>query len=87
MKGQSEQQSRMEVALPGDLVPANPLLRKIDKAIDCNFIHDKVKHLYCEDNGRPAIEPVVLFKMLFIGYPLHEKCAATVMFNKETAGI
>ena len=68
LKRQSEQQSRMEVVVLGDLVPANHLLRKIDKAIDFNFIHDKVKHLYCEDNGRPAIEPVVLFKMLFIGY-------------------
>ena len=28
----------------------------------------KVKNLYCADNGRPAIDPVVLFKMLFIGY-------------------
>ena len=24
--------------------------------------------MYCKDNGRPAIDPVVLFKMLFIGY-------------------
>ena len=24
--------------------------------------------LYCANNGRPAIDPVVLFKMLFIGY-------------------
>ena len=24
--------------------------------------------LYCKDNGRPAIDPVMLFKMLFIGY-------------------
>lgn len=24
--------------------------------------------MYCHDNGRPAVDPVVLFKMLFIGY-------------------
>jgi len=44
------------------------LLRKIDKAIDFGFIREKVRSLYCADNGRPAIDPVVLFKMLFIGY-------------------
>jgi transposase len=44
------------------------LLRKIDKVIDFGFIREKVKDLYCADNGRPAIDPVVLFKMLFIGY-------------------
>ncbi|MGD9343271.1 MAG: IS1182 family transposase, partial [Desulfuromonadales bacterium] len=44
------------------------LLRKIDKVIDFEFIRDKVKDLYCADNGRPAVDPVVLFKMLFLGY-------------------
>ena len=50
------------------LVPKDHLLRKIDQTIDFNFIRDKVKDLYFADNGRPAIDPVVLFKMLFIGY-------------------
>ncbi|OAN52814.1 hypothetical protein A6A05_10615 [Magnetospirillum moscoviense] len=47
------------------LVPSDHLLRKIDAAIDFSFIHDRVAHLYCPDNGRPALDPVVLFKMLF----------------------
>lgn len=51
-----------------DLVPKSHLLRKIDKYIDFTFIYDLVKGLYCEDNGRPPVDPVVLFKMLFIGY-------------------
>jgi len=51
-----------------ELVPSDHLLRKIDKAIDFGFIREKVRSLYCADNGRPAIDPVVLFKMLFIGY-------------------
>lgn len=50
------------------LVPQDHLLRKIDRHIDFSFIHDKVKDLYCPDNGRPAVDPTVLFKMLFIGY-------------------
>ena len=51
-----------------ELVPKDHLQRKIDKAIDFGFIREKVRSLYCADNGRPAIDPVVLFKMLFIGY-------------------
>jgi transposase len=44
------------------------LLRKIDSVVDFSFIHDRVMHLYCENNGRPALEPVVLFKLLLLGY-------------------
>ena len=50
------------------LVPSDHLLRKIDAVIDFSFIHDRVAHLYCADNGRPALDPVLLFKMLFVGY-------------------
>ena len=49
-----------------DLVPEDSLYRKIDKYIDFSFIYDEVKDLYCEDNGRPSIDPVVLFKLVFI---------------------
>ena len=49
-----------------ELVPEDSLFRKIDKHIDFSFIYDEVKDLYCEDNGRPSIDPVVLFKLVFI---------------------
>jgi transposase len=61
-------QISMEFVSIEELVPKDHLLRKIDKAINFGFIREKVKSLYCADNGRPAIDPVVLFKMLFIGY-------------------
>lgn len=48
------------------LVPANHLLRKIEKVIDFTAIYDMVEYLYCEDNGRPAVDPVVLVKMVFL---------------------
>lgn len=50
------------------LVPKDHLVRKIDAAIDFSFIYDKVKDLYCEDNGRPSLDPVLLFKIAFIQY-------------------
>ena len=49
-----------------EIVPENSLFRKIDKYIDFTFIYDKIKSLYCEHNGRPSIDPVVLFKIVFM---------------------
>jgi Transposase and inactivated derivatives len=48
-----------------DLVPQNHLVRKIENCLDFNFIYDLVKPLY-SSHGRPSIDPVVLFKMMFI---------------------
>ena len=50
----------------GSLVPQDHLLRKIDAAVDFNHLYDLVEPLYCEDDGRPSIDPVVLFKMVLI---------------------
>lgn len=50
------------------LVPSDHLLRKIHAVIDFSFIHDRVAHLYCADNRHPALDPEMLFKMLFVGY-------------------
>jgi transposase len=61
-------QSSLEFVCINELVPSNHLLRKIDQVIDFGFIHPLVKDLYCNDNGRPAIDPTLLFKLLFIGY-------------------
>ena len=49
-----------------DLVPEESLYRKIDKYIDFTFIYEKVENLYCLNNGRNSIDPVVLFKLVFI---------------------
>lgn len=62
------QQTGYEVVMVEELVPEDHLLRKVEQAVDFSFIHDMCKDLYCPDNGRPAIEPELLFRMLFIGY-------------------
>jgi transposase len=68
LKPKTTHQSELEFISIEELVPAGNLLRQIDKAIDFSFIYEKVEHLYCKDNGRPPVDPVVFFKMLFIGY-------------------
>lgn len=59
-------QSEILLTTMEEIVPEDSLFRKIDKYIDFTFIYDKVKTLYCENNGRPSIDPVVLFKIVFI---------------------
>ena len=59
-------QSEILMTTMEELVPEDSLFRKIDKYIDFTFIYDLVKDKYCEDNGRPSVDPVVLFKLVFI---------------------
>lgn len=59
-------QSEILMTTMEEIVPEDSLFRKVDKYIDFTFIYDKVKDLYCSDNGRPSIDPVVLFKIVFI---------------------
>ena len=50
-------------------MPQNHILRKIDRAIDFSFIYEEVEGLYSPyDMGRPGIDPVSLFKIVFIQY-------------------
>ena len=68
-----------------DLVPKEHLLRKIDAAVNFDKIYEMVEELYCEDNGRPSIDPVVLVKMVLIqhlyGLPSLRRTAAEVEVN------
>ena len=59
---------QIEIICIEDLVPKNHILRDIDKALDFSFIHDLVREMYCSDNGRPSVDPVVLFKIVLIQY-------------------
>ena len=61
-----EVQSEIVMTTMEELVPETSLYRKIVKYIDFTFIYDEGKDLYCENNGRPSIDPVVLFKLVFI---------------------
>jgi len=63
-----EKRPEFEIICLEDYIPDDHLLRKINKHIDFSFIRDIVSHLYSPDTGRPAIDPALLIKMLFIGY-------------------
>lgn len=49
-------------------VPQNHLLRRIAKLIDFSFIRAMLSEQYSADRGRPAEEPVFLFKICLLEY-------------------
>ena len=50
-----------------EMVPSDHFLRKLNETVDFEFIYDLMEPLYGK-GGRPSIDPVVLIKMLLIGY-------------------
>ena len=66
-KPKKDTQNEAEFVFIEDLVPQDHLLRKIDRYIDFSFIGEKVRPYYSENTGRPS-DPIMLFKMMFIGY-------------------
>ncbi|WP_373284790.1 IS1182 family transposase [Ornithinibacillus halotolerans] len=68
LQSHNNKQNEYEFICIEELVPEDHQLRKVEKYIDFSFILDIVRPFYCEDNGRPSIDPIVLFKMMLIGY-------------------
>lgn len=56
-----------EIVILDNLVPKNHIVRKINRAIDFSFIYHYTEPLYSKI-GRPSIDPVVLFKLVFINH-------------------
>ena len=75
----------IEIVDTESLVPKDHLLRKIDEAVDFNRLYEMVEPLYSEDNGRPSVDPVVLFKMVLIqhlyGLPSLRRTADEISAN------
>jgi len=49
------------------VVPADHLLRGIDKFLDLSDLHSHLSSYYSH-TGRPSIDPVLMMRMLIVGY-------------------
>lgn len=67
LRSNGQVQQEIESVLIEELVPEDHLVRKIAAILDTDFIRRETARLY-SDRGRPAIDPVILFKMLLISY-------------------
>lgn len=68
LQKKSGKQQSVELVILEEMIPEDHLLRKIDRMIDFSFIRKLCMPLYSLNNGRPAIDPEMLFRMLFVGY-------------------
>ena len=39
------------------LIPEDHILKREDKVLDLKWLREAVRERYCEDNGRPGIDP------------------------------
>src|SRR5262245_3240306 len=49
------------------VVPPDHLVRQIDSVIDLSWVHKELAPYY-SDTGRPSIDPVLMIRMLIVGY-------------------
>ncbi len=69
MQGQQDSQRALFDTIDLEkMIPEDHLLRRIDRTIDFDFIYELTAPLYCEDNGRRSIDPVLFFRMQLISY-------------------
>ena len=62
-------QEELFVAGPlAELVPANHVLRRIDAVLDLGWLHGEVRDAYCQDNGRPGIDPESALRLMLAGF-------------------
>ena len=67
LKREAGIQQKMFYGTIEDLMPKEHFLRDLDKLVDFEFVYEKVEQLY-SNTGRPSIDPVVIVKMLLLGY-------------------
>ena len=48
------------------LIPQDHKFRRFLSLVDFTFVYDELKNKYCPDNGRTAIDPVMMFKYLVL---------------------
>jgi len=49
-----------------ELIPRDYHLRRLDRVLDLSFVHESVRDRYCQDNGRPCIDPEVVLRLFLL---------------------
>ena len=69
MQGINHYQPRLFVCVNlEDLIPQNHILRKLNKIFDLSFVRKLTAEYYCNNIGRPSVDPELFFRMILIGY-------------------
>ena len=68
LKPRSNQLSFYGDHIYGRVIPDNHFLKLLEKAVNFSFVDDLCRDAYNPDMGRPAYEPQMMFKMLFLQF-------------------
>lgn len=68
MMGKQNGQIQIVILDTDSIIPQDYLLRRIKNCVNFDFIYEKAAPYY-SNVGRKSIDPVILIKMLLIGYP------------------
>jgi len=68
-----KERGQLELFMRGSvrqLIPDDYILAKVDRVLDLTWLRAEVSDLYCEDNGRPGIDPEVAVRLMLAGFLL-----------------
>jgi len=68
MQTKRDQSDNSMILLPSleQFIPEDHYLRKINRVLDLSFVHDSVADKYCQNNGRPSIDPEVVVRLFLL---------------------
>ena len=65
-KRERSQQEMMLLPPLESFIPHDHYLYKLNQILDLKFVHEAVRDRYCQDNGRPSIDPEVIIRLFLI---------------------
>jgi len=68
MQSKRERSQTAMMLLPAleSFIPEDHYLRKLNRVLDLSFVHEAVRDKYCQDNGRPSVDPEVVIRLFLI---------------------
>lgn len=70
MIGRQERRQKT-LFIPGsieDFIPDDHILKRVDRILDLSWLRDEVRGAYCEDNGRPGVDPESALRLMLAGF-------------------
>jgi transposase len=66
-----KKRSQPTLFIPGsieDFIPDDHILKKVNRVLDLTWLRGEVANLYCDDNGRPGIDPEAAVRLMLAGF-------------------
>jgi transposase len=66
-----KKRSQPTLFIPGsieDFIPDDHILKRVDRVIDLSWLRGEVAGSYCDNNGRPGIDPEAALRLMLAGF-------------------